>query len=126
MVYREDLPSTQPAFEDESLVSKIVRPVKEVALTYEPKSEYIEVAAEDNENRKAIPKIFTEILLQSPIEGEKIPLKRYKIQSLLRHRALSFDGIEDIRIASVDGVTGFPEAMASIFFEGRFDAVFKL
>lgn len=101
MVYREDLPSTQLAFEDESLVSKIVRPVKEVALTYEPKSGYIEVVAEGNENRKAIPKIFAEILLQSPIEGEKIPLKRYKIQSLLKHRALSFDtedGIESVNV----------------------------
>ena len=54
MVYREDLPSTQLAFEEENLVSKIVRPVKEVALTYEPKSGYIEVVVEGKENRKSI------------------------------------------------------------------------
>jgi len=101
MVYREDLPSTQLAFEEENLVSKIVRPVKEVALTYEPKRGYIEVVVEGKENRKSIPKIFSEILLKSPIEGEKIPLKRYNIQSLLKERTLSFDtadGIESVDI----------------------------
>lgn len=101
MVYREDLPSTQLAFEDESLVSKIVRPVKEVALTYEPESGHIEVVVEGKENRKAIPKIFSETLLKSPIDGEKIPLKRYTIQSLLKQRTLSFDpddGIESVDV----------------------------
>ncbi|RLA47309.1 MAG: hypothetical protein DRR42_17685 [Gammaproteobacteria bacterium] len=101
MVYREDLPSTQLAFEDENLVSKIVRPVKEVALTYEPESGHIEVVVEGKENRKAIPKIFSEMLLKFPIEGEKIPLKRYNIQSLLKQRALSFDSVDGIESVDV-------------------------
>lgn len=101
MVYREDLPSTQLAFEEENLVSKIVKPVKEVALTYEPESGYIEVVVEGKENRTAVPKIFSEMLLNSPIEGEKIPLKRYCIQSLLKPKVLSFDpadGIESVDV----------------------------
>lgn len=101
MVYREDLPSTQLAFEEESLISKIVRPVKEVALTYEPKSGHIEVVVEGKENRTAIPKIFSETLLKSAFEGEKIPLKRYNIQSLLKQRTLSFDSIDGIESVDV-------------------------
>ncbi len=101
MVYREDLPSTQLAFEEENLVSKIVRTVKEVALTYEPESGHIEVVVDGKENRKAIPKIFSEILLKSPIEGEKIPLKRYNIQSLLKQRTLSFDTVDGIESVDV-------------------------
>jgi hypothetical protein len=101
MVYREDLPSTQLAFEDETLVSLIVRPVKEVALTYEPDTGQIEVVVEGTENRKAIPKIFSEMLLKTPIDGQKIPLKHYNIQSLLKERTLSVDsedGIESVNV----------------------------
>jgi len=101
MVYREDLAITQLAFENEDLVSKIVRPVQEVALTYEPKRGYIEIIAEGKESRKAITKIFSETLLQSPVEGENIPLKEYDIQKLLKPVVLSFDpddGIESVRV----------------------------
>ena len=101
MVYREDLPSTQLAFEDETLISMIVRPVKEVALTYEPDTGQIEVVVEGTENRKAIPKIFSELLLKTPIDGQKIPLKHYYIQSLLKERTLSVDpedGIESVNV----------------------------
>lgn len=101
MVYREDLPSTQLAFDDDTLISMIVRPVKEVALTYEPETGQIEVVVEGTENRKAIPKIFSEILLKTPIDGQKIPLKYYNIQSLLKERTLSVDpedGIESVNV----------------------------
>ena len=101
MVYREDLPNTQLAFENEKLVSKMVRPVKEVALTYEPENGYIEIIAEGKEQRKSITKIFSETLLQSPIEGEIIPLKQYDIQKLLKPVVLSFDpedGIDSVRV----------------------------
>jgi len=101
MVYREDLPSTRLAFEREKLVSKIVRPVKEVALTYEPKKGDIEIIAEGQEHRKAIVKIFSETLLHTPIVGEKIPLKQYDIQSLLKQRTLSFDSVDGIESVKV-------------------------
>ncbi len=101
MVYREDLPSTQFTFEKEKVVPKIVRPVKQVALTYEPKSGYIEIIAEGKEQRKLITKIFSETLLQSPIEGDQIPLKQYDIQKLLKPVVLSFDpedGIDYVKV----------------------------
>jgi len=102
MVYREDLPNTQLTFdENKKLTSKIVRPVKEVALTYEPKNGHIEIIAEGTEHRRAIARIFSETLLKSLIEGDKIPLKQYDIQSLLKPRTLSFDsedGIESVKV----------------------------
>jgi hypothetical protein len=101
VVYREDLPSTQLAFEDENLVSRIVRPVKEVALTYEPDNGQIEIIAEGKEQRKSIAIIFAETLLQSEIDGENIPLRQYHIQKLLNPVVLSFDpedGIESVRV----------------------------
>jgi hypothetical protein len=101
MVYREDLPSTQKAFEDQRIVSKIVRPVIEMALTYEPKCGSIEVIADGGEHRQFIAKAFSEYLLQSPIAGEKIPLKHYEIQKLLKSMVLSVepgDGLEWARV----------------------------
>ena len=101
MVYREDLPSTQLAFEEENLISRIVRPVKEVALTHEPATGQIEIIAEGKEHRKSIAIIFSKTLLQSPIEGENISLKQYDIQKLLNPVVLSFDpedGIESVRV----------------------------
>jgi len=101
MVYREDLPSTQLAFEKENLVSKTVKPVKEVALTFEPDSGVIEVIAAGKENRESITKIFAETLLKSPIKGEKVPIKKYKIDSLLNNKVLSFDPKDGIESAEV-------------------------
>ena len=101
IVFREDLPNTQFTFENKELISKIVRPVKEVALTYEPKNGHIEIIAEGTEHRRAIARIFSETLLKSIIEGDKIPLKQYDIQSLLKPRTLSFDsadGIESVKV----------------------------
>lgn len=101
MVYREDLPSTQLAFDEDTLISTIVRQVKEVALTYEPDTGQIEVVVDGTESRKAIPKIFSEVLLGTPIDGQKIPLKYYNIQSLLKERTLSVDpedGIESVNV----------------------------
>lgn len=101
MVYREDLPSTQLAFEDDNLVRRIFRPVKEVALTYEPISGHIEVIAEGKEQRREIAIIFSEMLLQSPIGGEGIPLRHYDIQKLLKSKVLSTDPEDGIEFAKV-------------------------
>lgn len=101
MVYREGLPSTQLAFKDNNLVRRVFRPVKEVALTYEPISGHIEVVAEGKEQRKEIAKIFSEALLEKPINGQGIPLRRYDIQKLLKSKALSTDSEDGIEFAKV-------------------------
>lgn len=101
MVYREDLPSMMRAFEGEELITKAYRPVKEFALTYDPEDGAIEVVAEGSQERKKVALIFAETLLQSPIKGEKIPLKQYKIQKLLNPVELSVDPADNIESAKV-------------------------
>lgn len=101
MVYREDLPSTMRAFEGEELVTKAYKPVKEFALTYDPEDGAIEVVAEGSSERKKVALIFAETLLKSPINGEKIPLKKYKIQQLLNPVELSVDPKDNIEFAKV-------------------------
>lgn len=101
MVYREDLPNTLLTFKNEDLVSTTIRPVRQIAISYEPENGYIEVIAEGKENRESIVKYFSETLLESPISGDRIPLKQYDIQSLLKDRVLSYnpsDGIESVRV----------------------------
>lgn len=101
LVYREALPTTQLEFEDDDVVSKVVRQVREVALTYQPKTGCIEIVAEGKENRKAVAKIFAQTLLKSPISGENIPLKQYEIQKLLKATILSTDPEDGIEFAKV-------------------------
>ena len=101
MVYREDLPIMMRAFEEQELITKTFKPVKEFALTYEPKEGVIEVVTERSAKRKDVALIFAETLLKSPIKGEKIPLKQYSIQKLLNPVELSFDpsdGIASVKV----------------------------
>lgn len=104
VVYREDLPVTRLKFKEEDVVEETVRPVIEISLTYEPKTGDIEVVADGEESRRSIAKIFAESILQSPIPGEKIPLKEYDIQKLLKETVLSFDasdGIEWVKVTQL-------------------------
>lgn len=104
VVYREDLPITRLEFKDEEIIEKTVRPVIEISLTYEPGTGDIEVVADGEESRRSIAKIFAESILQSPIPGEKIPLKEYDIQKLLKETVLSFDasdGIEWVKVTQL-------------------------
>ena len=75
--------------------------MKEVALTYEPTSGHIEVVAEGKRQRKEIAKIFSEALLEKPIDGQGIPLRHYDIQKLLKSKALSTDPEDGIEFAKV-------------------------
>jgi hypothetical protein len=101
MVYREDLPSVMREFEGETLVDRLYKPVKDFALTYDPDDGAIEVVAEGSKEREKVALIFSETLLKSPIKGEKIPLKQYKIQKLLNPVELSVDPSDNIESAKV-------------------------
>lgn len=83
MVYREGLPESYTALEEDDLVSKIIRPVVEMALTYEPISGQIEIIAENREHREELVKLFAATLLQTEIEAERVPLKQYDISKLM-------------------------------------------
>jgi len=102
MVYREDLPKSYTALEDDDLVPKIIRPVIEIAITYEPESGQIEVIAKSKECREEIAKVFSSSLLNTKIGGEKVPLKQYEISKLLKQCDFPTDpedGIDSVKVA---------------------------
>ncbi len=55
-------------------------------ITYEPANGHLEVLSKDTDGRESMARIAADFLLQSPITGEKIPLKQYDYQSLAGSR----------------------------------------
>jgi len=102
MIYREGLPESYTALDEENdVVSKTYCPAYELALTYEPVSGHIEVIAKEKECREAVAKAFSETLLQTEIDGERVPLKQYDISKLLRPFDFPTDpddGIESVKV----------------------------
>jgi hypothetical protein len=66
-------------------------------ITYEPTNGHLEVPSKDTDGREALARIVADSL-QSPITGEKIPLKQYDYQSLAAPR--NFDIASEL-VASV-------------------------
>jgi len=61
-------------------------------ITYEPANGHLEVLSKDTDGREALARILADALLQSPISGEKIPLKQYDYQGLAMPRAFDLSG----------------------------------
>jgi len=61
-------------------------------ITYEPANGHLEVLSKDTAGREALARIVADTLLQSPITGEKIPLKQYDYQSLAALRNFDLTG----------------------------------
>jgi hypothetical protein len=61
-------------------------------ITYEPANGHLEVLSKDTDGREALARIVADSLLQSPITGEKIPLKQYDYQSLAGPRNFDIAG----------------------------------
>lgn len=61
-------------------------------ITYEPANGHLEVLSKDTGGREALARIVADGLLQSPITGEKIPIKQYDYQSLAAPRAFDLTG----------------------------------
>ena len=102
MIYREGLPDSYLAFENNDLVTKVRRPVNEMVITYEPKTGAIEVIADGKECREELVKLFSATLLQSPLdEAQRVPLKKYDISKLLQPCNFTTDpedGIEQVKV----------------------------
>ena len=102
MIYREGLPESFNVFDQDDLVSQIVRPVREVVLSYEPQSGQIEIIADDSAIREEVVKAFAETLLGTEIDGERVPLKQYDLSKLLNQYDFPTDpddGIENVKIS---------------------------
>ena len=67
--------------QSELIPQEVVRAVTS-HITYEPANGHLEVLSKFTDGREVLARIVSDHLLQSPITGEKIPLKQYDYQSL--------------------------------------------
>ncbi|SFB02988.1 hypothetical protein SAMN04515620_11371 [Collimonas sp. OK607] len=74
------------------LVSQEVIRALSSHITYEPANGHLEVLSKDSDGREALARIAADALLQSPISGEKIPIKQYDYQSLAAPRNFDVAG----------------------------------
>jgi hypothetical protein len=92
MIYQEGLPDAYLEFEgEESIVSRIRRPVLEHAIAYSPETGAVEIVAVRTERRELIAKAFTENLLKQTFEADKVPPRQYSLYPLLDGQALDWD-----------------------------------
>lgn len=88
--------------QDRELVpQEVVRAVSS-HVTYEPTNGYLEVLSKDTAGREALARIVADYLLQSPITGEKIPLKQYSYQSLAAPRSFDLAGEDAASVKVVE------------------------
>lgn len=76
---------------DSELVGQEVIRAVSSHITYEPAHGHLEVLW-DTSGRETLARIVADALLQSPISGEKIPLKQYDYQSLAAPRNFDLSG----------------------------------
>lgn len=103
-VFHEGLPDSYLAFEGSQITRRHRRPVYEVVVTYDAVSGVIEVYADQKEMREEIARAFSEVLLKTPMDVERVPLRSYHLGSLLTQQELAVDatdGIESVRITSL-------------------------
>ncbi|NMQ29145.1 hypothetical protein E4Q23_16085 [Candidatus Accumulibacter phosphatis] len=77
--------------DSELVAQEVIRAVSS-HITYEPAQGHLEVLSKDNDGRETLARIVADALLQSPISGEKIPLKQYDYQSLAAPRNFDLAG----------------------------------
>ena len=77
-------------------------------ITYEPANGHLEVLSKDTAGREALARIVADSLLQSPITGEKIPLKQYDYQSLAapRNFDLSSEPVAFVKVVELGYAAG--------------------
>ena len=78
--------------QDSELVAQEVIRAVSSHITYEPAHGHLEVLTKDTDGRETLARIVADALLQSPISGEKIPLKQYDYQSLAAPRNFNVAG----------------------------------
>ncbi|MEO5347939.1 MAG: hypothetical protein H7834_16420 [Magnetococcus sp. YQC-9] len=102
VVYRDGLPDASLEFNAlGELELRPHRPVIEVAITYEPITGVIEVVSQGVDQRARLARIFAEVILQQGILGQRIPLRQYDLDCLIKSRDFPSDpedGIDAVKI----------------------------
>jgi hypothetical protein len=103
-VYAEQKTETNLEFDGDTLSSVPRRPVLSAALTYEPKTGTVEVAADSRKVRDGIVSAFIKNLLDQETSISALKLRRYDLQHLKLPRDFSTDakdGIEQVKLVSL-------------------------
>lgn len=100
-IFREDRPREELAFSGDGLTTVERRPVLEGSVTYEPASGVIEVVQKDKGSRAELAKRVALELLGAAFDGERIPLRRYDLASLMVEREFPVDVEDRIEKVSV-------------------------
>ncbi len=96
-------PEIMDCVQDSELVpQEIIRAVSS-HITYEPATGHLEVLSKDTSGREILARIVADLLLQSPISGDKIPIKQYDYQSLTapRNFELAGENISSVKVTEL-------------------------
>lgn len=96
-IYAEQKLEVALEFRGETIQSIPRRPVLAAALTYEPQSGTVEVAASTKDIRHALATSFVKALLSSKTAVAQMTLRRYDLQSLKRPHAFPTDPVDRIK-----------------------------
>lgn len=86
--------------ESELIFQEVIR-ADSSHITYEPSNGHLEVLSKETDGRESLARIVADSLLQSPITGEKIPIKQYDYQSLGAPRNFDITGEEVVASVKV-------------------------
>ncbi len=79
-------PESVERVKDSSVVPQEIVRAESSFVTYEPDNGNLEVLSRGKQGREDLAKLVADTLLQSPITGEKVPIKQYDYQSLAEPR----------------------------------------
>lgn len=100
-VYRDGRLDEFPEFIDGRLDWRPRRPIYEAALTYETNHGVIEVVAADRASRESFVRLFSQELLGTGAEHQRLPFRQFDLSMLLRPFEFptdASDGIEWVRL----------------------------
>jgi hypothetical protein len=102
-IHHNRLPESIDCVEASELVTRDVIRAESTFITYEPSNGHLEVLSKNSGGREALARLVADAFLQSPITGEKIPLKQYDYQSLAATRIfdLSGENISSVKVVQL-------------------------
>lgn len=100
-IYSEDVPEDEIVFNEEELLNRTRKPVRETTIIYEPDTGTIEIVARQRRAREEIATLFASIVLGNEIKGERLPRRRIDLFPLLdvhTFPTLPGDGIARVKL----------------------------
>lgn len=104
MIYREGLPMLINEVNKSRLTEKIIKPAREIALTWNPNNGAIEIVSHTGVNRSDIVKHFATSVLGYSGTADTVPLKQYCLDGLRQRPAFEVEphhGIESVTVTQI-------------------------